>query len=211
MKNDALLDGVKISIPPTLLVSVMGQMEDVSRALTLVPRAAGDVLLVLGPTREELGGSEVARRLGLPLPQVPRTDPEACAARYRAFVAARDAGLVRTAHVVARGGLGIALGHTLLAAELDVDVDLDEVCAHAGLDAWAALWSESTGRLLLTARSEDLPVLQERLAAHGLAVIGRVTTPTEAARLRVRHRGTTIVDVDVGSVRERFVGGLGDV
>jgi phosphoribosylformylglycinamidine synthase subunit PurSL len=211
MKNDAMLEGVKISIPPTLLVSVMGQMQDVSRVLTLVPRAVGDVLLLLGPTGEELGGSEAARHLRLPLQRVPRTDPAACAARYRAFVAARDAGLVRSAHVVARGGLGIALAHTLLAAELDVHVDLDAAAAHAGLDAWATLWSESTGRLLLTARPRDLPSLQDRLTAHGLAILGHVMAPTEAARLRVRHRGTTVVDVDAGTLRERYASGLGDV
>lgn len=209
MKNDAMLDGVKISIPPTLLVSVMGQLPDVSRALTLVPRAPGDVLVLLGDTREELGGSEAARCLGLPLREVPRTRPEAFAARYRAFVAARDAGLVRSAHVLARGGLGLALCHTLLAAELDVDVDLPE---HDGngtaLDAWAALWSESTGRLLLTVRPQELAALRAALGAHGLVVLGHVMAPTEAARLRVRHRGTTVVDVTLNDVRERFEGGL---
>ncbi len=206
MKNDARLDGVKISIPPTLLVSVMGQLPDVSRALSLVPRAPGDVLLLLGDTREELGGSEAARQLGLPLTQVPRTEPERYAARYRAFVAARDAGLVRSAHVVARGGLGIALAHTLLAAELDVDVELPA----AALDAWAALWSESTGRLLLTARPEDLPALREHLHAHELQRLGEVKAPSGPARLRVRHGGTTVVDVVVNDVRDRFERGLGD-
>jgi phosphoribosylformylglycinamidine synthase len=206
MKNDARLDGVKISIPPTLLVSVMGQVPDVSRALTLVPRAPGDVLLVLGPTREELGGSEAARRVGLPLPRVPRSEPEAFAARYRAFVAARDAGLVRSAHVMARGGLGIALCHTLLACELDVEVELPD-----HLDAWAALWSESTGRLLLTARAEDLPALHGQLGTYGLQRLGHVTAPTGPARLRVRHRGTIVVDVAVDTVRERFASGLDDV
>jgi phosphoribosylformylglycinamidine (FGAM) synthase-like enzyme len=212
MKNDAMLDGVKISIPPTLLVSVMGQLRDVSSALTLVPRAPGDVLVLLGHTRDELGGSEAARRLGLPLREVPRTRPEALASRYRAFVTARDAGLVRSAHVVARGGLGLALCHTLLAAELDVDVDLPEDDGTGtALDAWAALWSESTGRLLLTVRAHELPALQDALGAHGLVVLGHVMEPTEAARLRVRHRGTTVIDVDVGTLRDRFAAGLDDV
>ncbi len=209
MKNDAMLDGVKISIPPTLLVSVMGQLADVSRALTLVPRAPGDVLVLLGPTRDELGGSEAARRLGLPLREVPRTDPAAHAARYQAFVAARDAGLVRSAHVLARGGLGLALCHTLLAAELDVDVELP--AEPTALDAWSTLWSESTGRLLLTVRPHELPALQDALGAHGSTVLGHVNAPTGAARLRVRHRGTTVVDVAVDAVRERFGSGLGDV
>ncbi|MBL4683908.1 MAG: hypothetical protein JKY37_04920 [Nannocystaceae bacterium] len=89
MKNDAMLGGVKISIPPTLLLSVMGQMRDVARALTLTPRAVGDDVWLLGATASELGGSEVARRHGLSWPSVPQTDPKKNAAAYRSFERAR--------------------------------------------------------------------------------------------------------------------------
>ncbi|MEX1366560.1 MAG: AIR synthase-related protein, partial [Nannocystaceae bacterium] len=86
MKNDAMLDGIKISIPPTLLVSVMGQMPRVCEAMSLVPRAPGDRLLLLGSTADELGGSEAAAVAGVSVSSVPRTDVERFAARYRAFV-----------------------------------------------------------------------------------------------------------------------------
>src|SRR5690606_35724058 len=59
MKNDAFLGGVKISIPPTLLVSVMGQMPDVSAAIDLVPRGHDDDVWLLGHTAPELGQSEL--------------------------------------------------------------------------------------------------------------------------------------------------------
>ncbi|MCX4243277.1 AIR synthase-related protein [Paraliomyxa miuraensis] len=209
MKNDAVLDGVKISIPPTLLVSVMGQMQDVSRALTLEPRAAGDVLVMLGDTREELGGSAVTRCLGLRgLGDAPRSDPDRYAQRYRAFVAARDAGLVRSAAPIGRGGLGIALAHALLAAELDVEVELPTT----NLDPFAMLWSESTGRLLLSARVDDLPALREHLGSHGLVTLGRLAAPTapRGARLRVRWGGAALLDVGVDELRTRFRSGLPD-
>jgi hypothetical protein len=51
MKNDAHLGGVKISIPPTLLVSAIGQIDDVRRAIDLVPVAAGDRVFLLGTSR----------------------------------------------------------------------------------------------------------------------------------------------------------------
>src|SRR5690606_19316597 len=124
--NDAHLGGVKISIPPTLLVSVIGQMPAVRQALDLTPIAAGDLLFVLGPTGDHLGGSELARMRGLTLAEVPTTDLARCAARYAAFVAARDAGLVRSAHVTSRGGLAVALAHMTLAGELGVEVTLTE-------------------------------------------------------------------------------------
>ncbi len=205
MKNDAVLDGVKISIPPTLLVSVMGQMPDVSASLSLVPRAPGDALWLLGPTRAELGGSALARRTGLSLPGVPRTDPISHAVRYQAFVAARDAGLVRSAHVLGRGGLAMALVHMLLAGRLDLDVALPQP---APLQAWAMLWSESTGRLLLTARPGDADALTRLLAPYGLQPLGRVAAPSGVARLRVRDGESTLIDVAADAVDERFCAGL---
>jgi phosphoribosylformylglycinamidine (FGAM) synthase-like enzyme len=129
MKNDAFLGGVKISIPPTLLCSVLGQIPDVRRALDLTPIAAGDSIYVLGPVADELGASELERHLGLTLDRVPRTDLAAGAARYRAFVAARDAGLVRSAHVIGRGGLALALAHMTLAGERGLDIDLTQATA----------------------------------------------------------------------------------
>ena len=64
MKNEAVMEGVKISVPPTLLVSAIGQIDDVRGAITLEPRAAGDVVFLLGVTRDETGASEYFRWLG---------------------------------------------------------------------------------------------------------------------------------------------------
>jgi phosphoribosylformylglycinamidine synthase II len=145
MKNDAVLDGVKISIPPTLLVSVMGQMQDVSRALTLVPRSEGDIVWLLGSSRDELGASEVQRAVGFAGGDVPRTDVVANAKSYRAFVELRDRGLLRSAHVCSRGGLAIALAHMVMASRRVVTVKPD---ATMSLFAW--MFGESTGRIVFT-------------------------------------------------------------
>jgi len=181
MKNDAQLGGIKISIPPTLLVSVMGQMDDVRRALDLVPVAAGDLLYVLGETRGELGGSELSRARGLVLDGVPTTDLERCAARYRAFAAARDAGLVRSAHVAGRGGLGVALAHLAIAGELGLRVDLGPLLGPGLGDmsqsAGAALFSESTGRIVLTCAPQRGAALEAALADHALLRIGTIEAP----------------------------------
>ena len=64
MKNESTKGGVKIAVPPTLLVSALGRIDDVRDAITLEPKAAGDVVYVLGTTRDETGGSEYFRYLG---------------------------------------------------------------------------------------------------------------------------------------------------
>ncbi len=211
MKNDAHLGGVKISIPPTLLVSVMGQMTDVRRALDLTPIAPGDRILVLGPTGPHLGASEWARHRGLRLAGAPPTDLSASAARCAAFAAARDAGLVRSAHVVGRGGLAVALAHMALAGELGLDCDLGallagQVLPDMSLTPTEALFSESTGRIVLTCRPEALPGLQVRLAGHGLFALGEVARPGPdgGGWLRVRRGADALLELPTAALRARF-------
>ncbi|MCA9635678.1 MAG: hypothetical protein KC420_06565, partial [Myxococcales bacterium] len=207
MKNDANLGGVKISIPPTLLISVIGQMEDVRRALDLTPLAAGDRVALVGITRDELGEAEAARQLGLVIDAVPRTDLAAAAARYRAFAGARDAGYVRSAHALGRGGLAIALAHMTLAGELGLDLRIDGVGEGTLGDA-AILFGESTGRIVLTCRPGDAAAIEAALGGHGLAWLGEVAPPRAGGGwLRVARRGEALIDVDAAALRARFQGG----
>ncbi|MDI1443071.1 AIR synthase-related protein [Polyangium sp. 6x1] len=203
MKNDATMGGVKISVPPTLLVSVIGQMKDVRRALTLSPRAPGDVVYLLGETEDACGESELSRLLGLSLDGVPRTDPKRFAARYHAFAAAHEAGLVRSAHTLSRGGLAVALSHMVMASELGLSVALDAVAP--GLAPAVALFSESTGRILLTTRSEDASALEARLGPHGLVRLGSVE-PGASGRgyLRIRQGGQTLAELGSDALRRAF-------
>ena len=207
MKNDAFLGGVKISIPPTLLVSVIGQMTDVRRALTLAPRAAGDLLYVVGVTSNECGGSEAALALDLDLETVPRTDLAKNAARYRAFVAARDQGLIRSADAVTKGGLAVALTRAAMASELGVDVNLDGLDPSLGL--FATLFGESTGRLLFTCSPDDRGAVERLLRDHALHLLGRIVAPHEGAGfLRVSRENQRIFHLDTRTLRTPFHEGL---
>jgi phosphoribosylformylglycinamidine synthase len=183
MKNDAFLDGVRISIPPTLLVSVMGQMEDVSAALSLEPRGEGDVLFVLGRTQTEFGGSELCRMLDRWSQEVPRTNAPACAAAYRAFVELRDLGAIKSAHVVGRGGLGVALAHMAMSSPLGICVER----APAGLEPPLAWFSESTGRIVFTVAEADAEAAAVLVRAHGGECLGSVEGSEEGGHLRFVH------------------------
>ncbi|MBN2551249.1 MAG: phosphoribosylformylglycinamidine synthase subunit PurS, partial [Spirochaetales bacterium] len=64
MSNDCTLTDPPISVPPTLLVSVLGRLPDLGAAVTLDLKAPGDLLYILGGTDEELGASEFYRYYG---------------------------------------------------------------------------------------------------------------------------------------------------
>ena len=226
MKNDAHLGGVKISIPPTLLVSAIGQIDDVRRAIDLAPVAAGDRVFLLGTSRVELGGGELARLRGLTLDGVPRTDLVAAAARYRALAAAHDAGLLRSAHVVGRGGLAVALAHMAMAGELGLAIELGPVLADMSqgtgseLLLAAALFGESTGRVVLTCAPGRADALATALAGHGLFALGEVAparaseAPAPAVRgglpppgtgwLQVCSDGRVVLEHDTQALRAAF-------
>jgi phosphoribosylformylglycinamidine synthase len=190
MKNDAVVGGERISVPPTLLVSAIGLVEDVRRAMTLEPLAPGETLIQVGETRDELGGSEWAALQGDRGGYVPRCDSQAWSARYRAVADTLRDGLVTAVHAPGRGGLLTALFLVARAGALGMEVDLDggPGALEAGFDA--AAFGESAGRFVLTCPADNAGRVLERLAGHGAAAIGR--TLREPV-LRVRWGGRDVV------------------
>ena len=201
MKNDSTRGGVKISIPPTLLVSVIGTMDDVSRAQTLDAKRPGDLLYVLGETRAELGAGEYLQYLGEQREGVgwlgngvPTVDLGLSRACCEAVDGLLDRGLVRTAHAPGPGGLALALVRTALGGRLGVDVDLARLPAAHPLSPAEALYSESGGRFLLSAAADDAAEVERGLEGLPWARIGEVTAATPAARVHLRDGERTLVD-----------------
>ncbi|MCG2732257.1 AIR synthase-related protein, partial [Pseudodesulfovibrio aespoeensis] len=109
MKNDYKGGGRKISIPPTVLFSVIGVIPDVNKCVTSDFKAPGDLVYLLGLTRPEFGGSEVAAQLGFSHGSVPQVDLLTAKARYETVFAAIQARLISACHDCSDGGLGVTL------------------------------------------------------------------------------------------------------
>jgi phosphoribosylformylglycinamidine synthase len=221
MKNDAVMEGVKISVPPTLLVSAIGQIDDVRAAITLEPQAAGDVVFLLGATRDETGASEYFRWLGErdgreasfgePRPyvgnKVPRLDVEATRPLYRRLAAATTNGWVRSAAAPAKGGWALAFARTAIAGATGLDLDVGGCDDLMGLAPDVALFSESPGRLLITVAPGDADRLERHFAGLACRRVGRVI---EEPRLHVRAGGRDWLDVDVADLASAFKETLAD-
>jgi len=127
MKNDYSVAGVKISVPPTLLFSLVGRVDDVRACVSADFKQDGDLIYLLGLTRDELGGSELAAELNFAGGQVPQVDALANRARYLGIHAAMQRGLIRAAHDLSDGGLAVALAEMAIAGRLGACVNLDHV------------------------------------------------------------------------------------
>ncbi len=190
-----------VAINPTPVVGVLGLLDDVSRRTPVGFAEVGEVLLLLGETREELGGSEWAwaehRHLGGTPPSVDLAREQLLA---EVLVAGSRDGMLSAAHDLSDGGLAQALVESALRHGVGARVVLP-----AGLEPFGQLFSESAGRALVAVpRSEELR-FTEMCAARGLpcARIG-VTDGTGPdavlevqdvltvglAELRAAHEGT---------------------
>ncbi|MFA7457697.1 MAG: AIR synthase-related protein, partial [Micavibrio sp.] len=141
-KNDK---PVKISIPPTLLVSSIGVMQNVDKAVSLEPKAAGDLVYALGQTKDELGASEYYAMHGRIGSNVPETDSAGNLALYKALSKANKNHWIASALPVTLGGIGVALAKKCIASGLGMELRMLSV-----LTLEKYLFSESTGRVVIT-------------------------------------------------------------
>ena len=210
MKNDSVRGGVKISVPPTLLVSVVGVVDDVSHALTLDAKSPGDLVYVLGTTRRELGASEYLAWLGEERRgqgylgrRVPTVDLDASRKCCQAVSREIRTGTLRSAHALGPGGLALGLFRTAAGGELGMSIDLSKLPSDTELSPAEALYSESGGRFLLTVAPGDAEKIDTAFSGLAVARIGTVTgDPTS---LRVVSSGTDIVlDEDIHALKDSW-------
>ena len=186
MKNDAVVDGRRISVLPTLLVSVLGIIEDLRCSVSSDFKQAGDPIFVVGADRGEIGASAYARLLGAGAwrQACPTVDAPVAMRQYRRLHAAMRAGMVASAHDVSDGGLAVALAESAIGGRLGARLDLARVPAGgaAGQQAGdparrrnALLFSETGGRLLVSVPAAAAGRMTEHFAGHDCAAVGEVT------------------------------------
>ena len=182
MKNDYTGGGTKISIPPTVLFSVMGVINDCNRTMTSDFKRADENVYVLGLTKNELGGSEYADALGV-CGSVPQVDAVSARIRYERMHEAITAGLVSAAHDVSDGGLAVAVAEMALAGRIGADIDVDKIPALDCPLPEQRLYSESASRFVVTVPDDRRGAFEALFAQDFMAAIGR-TTSDEKLTLR---------------------------
>jgi phosphoribosylformylglycinamidine (FGAM) synthase-like enzyme len=165
----------KVSALESLQFSVTSVIGDVTRCVTLDTKMAGDLVYVLGLTRNELGASEYYDMLGYLGCNVPRVAPDDFMPLYRSLANAIERELVASAHGIYRGGLGVHLAMKAMAGGLGMTIDLASVPADDALREDMLLYSESAGRFIVTIDSKNRSAFENLFTAMPMACIGRVT------------------------------------
>ncbi len=191
-----------ISIPSTLLISALGQVDDVRRSVSMDLKEPGSYLYQVGVTKEEMGGSHFALVQSLTGGQVPQVDPPMARRTFQAVHKAIDAGLVRACHDMSEGGLAVTaaemafagnLGARVFLAQVPHAVEVDDESA-AQLNQLAAkmpddelhplstypaatavlLFSESNTRFLCEVRPDNAEAFEQALAEVPCVLVGEV-------------------------------------
>ena len=210
MKNDARVGGRKISIRPTLLVSLMGIITDVRKAQTTDFKFPGDLVYVVGETRGELGGTCLERRIGKPLGPCPSVRLVEAWALYRKLYGALRRGLVRSCHDLSDAGLGAAVAESCIGGECGVDISLDLVPQPSSeaqpMGPHRVLFSETPSRFLVSVAPAVRGRWERAMAGAALGLLGEVTTERD---IRIRAGGKVIASVPLDEVRAAWAGQRG--
>ncbi|MGC8639708.1 MAG: phosphoribosylformylglycinamidine synthase subunit PurL [Isosphaeraceae bacterium] len=208
LNNEYSHEGLTRAIPATLLISAIGQVADVRDCVTMDFKEPGNLIVLLGMTRLELGGSLWAELQGRQGGKVPAVVPALGQALFRTVHLALSHGLVRSCHDLSEGGLAVALAEMAFAGGLGASVSLRDVPREddAALDA-VLLFAESPSRFLLEVPPQNYAALADLAGSLPLGRLGEVRSaegPSDARLTITGLDGTTVIDARIGDLKKAW-------
>ena len=197
--NEYSHEGQSLAIPPTLLISAMGQVPDVRQCVTMDLKEPGNLLLLLGSTRAEMGGSHWAEVRGLEGGAVPRVDLAVAPRVFRALHEVIRRGLVRSCHDLSEGGLAVALAEMVIAGGLGAEILFAQ--DPLPLPPSILLFSESPTRFVLEVRPESVKAVFSWFDGLPIDLIGAVIVDPV---LRVNETKSTLLEVPMSALKEAW-------
>lgn len=213
MKNDFIGKSrfgkeVKISVPPTTLVTAMGKVHDVSKTVSSDFQKVGDGVYLVGRSSREMGGSELEDSFELPsslLRSVAQVRSEENLRLYRTMHKAIRSGFIRSAHDCSDGGFLVALAESCIGGMLGVNAEIESF--HEDLQAFGGsmaefFFNESPGRFVVSVDPQKEEEFRKLFSGQTCIKIG-VTAPEI---LRFTRHGLVILDCPVKEAKRAWRG-----
>ncbi len=195
---------VMISIPPTLLISSIGVIETVEICQTLDFKNAGDLIYVIGDTKDELGGSEYLALMGEEISgkgyignDIPHVDSTKNLITYKAFEEAMKLNLFASTISVERGGLSVAFAKSAMAGSLGLNVDISQVPLVDLNRIDTILFSETQGRFVVSVNLKNKEAFEKIFNDISFGLVGEVT---EGNSFVIKNKNNKIIDTDVDAL-----------
>jgi phosphoribosylformylglycinamidine synthase subunit PurL len=188
------------AIYPTPTVGMVGVLDDIEHFLSMAFKAEGDVIILLGRSTDELGGSEYLKVVhGLVAGDAPYVDLDGERRLQELMLSLNEQRLLKSAHDTAEGGLAVAIAESAMGGDERWGVD---VALHDDLGTAALLFGEAQGRIVVSCAPADADAIVAAAADADVAatVIGRVGD--RAGQFVLRARDGVGVDLPVASLHE---------
>ena len=156
-------------IHPSPLIGMVGVLENVEQHTGMGFKTAGDLIIMAGQCRDELGGSEYLATIhGVEAGRPPQLNLERELAVQKLVLAAIRSGLIKSAHDCSDGGLAVALAESCIVGGIGAKIELpDTIEAQTNIRLDSLLFGETQSRVVLSCAPENWPKLQELAhAAH---------------------------------------------
>jgi phosphoribosylformylglycinamidine synthase len=182
------------AVLPTPTLGVVGLVEDASRVVRRAFQAAGDAIVLLGESRDELGGSEYLKIMhGLIRGIPPALDLQREAALQRLLVAGAASGLIRSAHDCAEGGLAVTLAESSFDTGLGLEAEVPIVAASVpSFNDTVTLFGESATRAIVSVAPGRVDELLTAAQAANVPAIG--VGRVGGDRIRISIAGRVVLD-----------------
>ncbi|MCL2025708.1 MAG: AIR synthase-related protein [Leptospirales bacterium] len=190
---------IMVSIPPTLLISSISITSDWKNCQSLDFKKEGDLIYLIGVTKDETGGSEYLALMEQSGGNVPDVDVVSFVKNYRAFEKAMPA--VASAINLERGGLCVALAKSSIGGLLGCTVDLSRMGTKLRDDI--LLFSESQGRILCSIAPQNKKEFETCLEGTPFANIGEVT---DNGKIKIISGGAPLIDLEVSEAAAAYKG-----
>ena len=192
---------VRISALPTIQFSAAGKIDDVRKCVTMDVKKPGDLVYILGLTKDELGGSEYYEMRGKIGLNVPKIYAKTATKLYSALTRAIEEGLVNSCHGIYKGGLAVALAQISFAGGYGLEIDLDKIPTEKLKRIDKILYSESPSRFLITISPENKDRLEKILKENIFKEIGKVRDDEE---FLIVAKGKPIIQEDICKLKEAW-------
>ena len=200
-------DGTRISIPTTLLISAISIVDDVSKCVTMDVKQPGNLLFIVGETKNELAGSHYEnlklKTQNSKLLNVPTVDLKMAPKTAKKIAEAIAKGLVVSCHDCSEGGLAVALAEMAFAGGFGIETDLRGLPKNKDCDRIdTQLFSESNSRYIVEVEPEKYDEFAKLMLNLPLGQIGRVT---DTQLLVIKdEKGGKVINAEINSLKQAW-------
>ena len=194
---------IKISANPTLLVSSLSVIDDVTKSVSIDPKLTGDLIYIIGETKNEMGGSEYLEEKGFVGNSIPKVDIDNAIKLYRTYKKAVYNRLIASSISPELGGIGAALAKKAISGMLGMEIDLNKIPKSEDLERNDfLLFSETQSRFIVTIDPKRKEEFEEHFKDFKIAEIGKIT---EEQNLIINGLdGTEVINTNLETLNENY-------